>query len=376
MLLVVALGLCWLAGLLFVGRIRLCGQGRNAASSPSPAPAHVSVIIPARNEAHRLPRLLASLARCAQNRREVLVVDDASTDDTAKVAAAAGARVLQAPPLPPGWRGKAWACHHGANAASGNLLLFLDADTWFEPDGWNTLLSEWAREPAGALSILPFHWTRKPYEQLSAFFHLLMGAGTGAFQWGRSRPHGLFGPCLLIERDVYEAVGGHEAVRRCVLEHLVLGRRLAAAGIPCRAVAGRGCLATRMYPDGISDLCSGWSKAFLSGTRGAPTALLCGLFCWLTGAAGTALFLLFTWPWPAAGIRLAAVALYTAYAVQIGCFLRRLGQYHWLTALLYPAPLLFFFVLNAHAALRSWRGRPATWKNRPIQEAREEESPC
>ena len=90
------------------------------------------MIIPARNEAHNLPRLLESLASQSVQPREVIVVDDGSTDDTAEIARRHGAEVLVSKPLPEGWRGKPWACHQGAEAASGDLLCFVDADTCFE----------------------------------------------------------------------------------------------------------------------------------------------------------------------------------------------------------------------------------------------------
>ncbi len=100
----------------------------------------LSVIIPARNEAHNLPTLLGSLAAQSVRPCEILVVDDGSTDRTAEVARELGARVIASEPLPEGWRGKTWACHQGAQAATGELLCFVDADTWFEPGGLARIL--------------------------------------------------------------------------------------------------------------------------------------------------------------------------------------------------------------------------------------------
>ena len=78
----------------------------------------ISIVVPARDEAHNLPRLLASLAALTPAPAEVIVVDDHSTDGTGDLARAAGATVVVPPPLPPGWLGKAWACHAGAQVAT------------------------------------------------------------------------------------------------------------------------------------------------------------------------------------------------------------------------------------------------------------------
>ena len=131
-----ALGLT--AGLLLLGRVPLCPRSRGSTD------AKVSIVIPARNEEDNLPRLLSSLRQSSQPAHEVIVVDDASHDGTAAAAAAGGARVLTAAPLPAGWTGKTWACFQGAEIAAGDLFIFLDADTWFEPDGLTRLVSTYA----------------------------------------------------------------------------------------------------------------------------------------------------------------------------------------------------------------------------------------
>jgi glycosyltransferase involved in cell wall biosynthesis len=86
----------------------------------------VSVVIPARDEEKNLPTLLRSLGRPKAGFCEWIVVDDGSQDRTAQIAQEHGATVIRALPLPKGWTGKAWACHQGALASQGKVLLFLD----------------------------------------------------------------------------------------------------------------------------------------------------------------------------------------------------------------------------------------------------------
>ena len=239
-ILFVALAL-WLAGFLLLGRLRPCA--RAGATGPLLS---VSVIIPARNEEHNLPALLRSLASQPVRPREVLVVDDSSTDRTAELARQLGATVIASKPLPDGWRGKTWACHQGAQAATSDVLLFVDADTWFEADGLAQTLSGYT---GGAFSVGPYHAVRKPYEQLSLFFNFNMVAGTV--------PRGLFGQMLLVDRESYRRVGGHQTVQGRILENFWLAGRFSAAGIPVRSVMGRGVFSFRMYPNGLRELIGG-----------------------------------------------------------------------------------------------------------------------
>jgi cellulose synthase/poly-beta-1,6-N-acetylglucosamine synthase-like glycosyltransferase len=95
----------------------------------APVPADVTVIIPARNEEHNIERAVRSFPGV-----QVIVVDDHSEDRTADLARTAGAEVVPAPSLDAHAMGKPNACSEGARHAHGQWLLFVDADTWFEPD--------------------------------------------------------------------------------------------------------------------------------------------------------------------------------------------------------------------------------------------------
>ena len=111
------------------------GRPRFVPAPESPPDTTVSIIIPARNEEDNIGALLASIASDNPHPHEIIVVDDASTDRTAAIARDLGATVVSPPTLPDDWKGKPWACHHGAAAATGDWLLFLDADTRLAPAG-------------------------------------------------------------------------------------------------------------------------------------------------------------------------------------------------------------------------------------------------
>lgn len=331
------------AGFILAARLR-----HTLGCNPSGAPPRVSVIIPARNEAHNLAILLPSLTSQHCRPQEILVLDDGSTDRTGEVARAFGATVLSGEPLPPGWRGKTWACHQGAQAATGELLLFVDADTWFEPGGLQRILSGYS---GGALSVGPYHKVRKPYEHLSLFFNINMNVGTV--------PHGLFGQMLLLSRDDYTRVGGHRAVLDRVLENLRLATELRAAGISVRSVLGRDVFSFRMYPMGLGELIAGWTKGFASGAGQTPAITLILTIAWMSGLALAPL------GWLITGDSLAWGGTYLLCSAQVWWVSRKIGAFGWPAALLYPVPLLFFFALFAWSAARS--GKTVRWKGREIR---------
>jgi len=340
-LLVITLAL-WSAGFVLLGRLRRCGGAGKPGLSPP-----VSVIIPARNEEHNLPTLLRSLGSQSVKPCEIIVVDDGSTDRTAELAQQLGARVIQSQPLPEGWRGKTWACHQGAQAAVSDLLLFVDADAWFEPGGLALILSAYT---GGAFSAGPYHAVQKPYEELSLFFNFNMSFGTV--------PSGLFGQMLLVARGSYQRVGGHAAVRGRILENFWLAGQFRAAAIATRSVTGRGVLTFRMYPNGLRELIEGWTKGFASGAGQTPRGALFLLVAWMTGLMLAPLGSLAAGNWHWWG------AVYLLCAAQVAWFSRQIGAFRWYTALLYPVPLVFFFAIFAWSAARS--GQRVTWKGREI----------
>lgn len=347
----------WLAGFVVWGRLRPCGE--NKLGSPGLIK-NTSVIIPARNEENKLPRLLRSILEQNNQPKEIIVTDDASTDATADVARKYGARVVSSLPLPEGWRGKTWACHQGAAAATGDYFLFLDADTWFEPEGLAKAAAFFPSGERGALSVAPYHQVQRWHEQYSAFFNLIMLGGTGAFSILRrinTRP-GLLGQFLLIDRNSYFAAGGHEVVRGKVLENFWLSQQLHKLGVPTRCVAGRGSFSFRMYENGWSDLVEGWTKGFASGAGQTPVGLLILIILWLGGIVFV--------PVGIYQLKLPSLwcGLYLACAIQIAWLLRQVGSFRLIVPLAYPMFVLFFFGLFTRSLIRG--GKKVNWKGREI----------
>jgi 4,4'-diaponeurosporenoate glycosyltransferase len=346
------------SGFLLLRRIPTIPESSPLQDSP---PLDMSVIIPARNEAANLPALLTSLLQSHSQPAEVIVVDDDSNDTTGATASSFGATVIQLSAPSPDWRGKSRACHQGALAATSETLLFLDADTRFLPGGLQRTLSYFhSLPPESALSILPFHITQKPYEELSVFFNLVMAIGAGGFS-GLDQPR-LFGQSLLISRQLYLRAGGHAAVRQHVLENFHFAFHISAANGHLLTASGRGTLLIRMFPHGIAQLCESWEKGFVSGAGATSPIVLFLSIYWLSAA--TFIFLLLL---TGIGIpRPAAIALYLVFTLQIAWLSRKIGSYRLTTALFYPVPLLFYFILFGHAVWLRYTRRPTTWKGRRL----------
>jgi 4,4'-diaponeurosporenoate glycosyltransferase len=244
----------WLLGFVFFFHLPVCknGKAKNIARSP------LSIIVPARNEEENIPNLLTSLQGQMKADDEILVVDDHSEDNTAVVAEQGGAKVIKSKEMPPGWTGKTWACYQGAQVASGELIIFLDADTVLEQGGLDRITVS-HRKTDGVLSIQPYHKMRKLYEQLSAFFNLVLMAGMGSFTiFGKiMKPIGLFGPVIALGKKQYVESSGFERVKGEILEDLAFGSEFKKRGIALRCFSGRHTVSFRMYPQGISQLING-----------------------------------------------------------------------------------------------------------------------
>jgi 4,4'-diaponeurosporenoate glycosyltransferase len=341
----------------------LAGRRRTLPAAVAPPSLAVSVIIPARNEATRLPRLLEALAvELASG--EVVVVDDGSTDGTAAVARAAGATVLSAEP-PAGWSGKAYACWTGAVAAHGDVLVFVDADV--EPAAGAILaLAAQAATSGGLVSAHPVHRVERPYERLSAGPALvaLLGAGTGGepvHRWWR-RPFA-FGPAMAIPAGAYRRIDGHRAVRAEIADDVALAAAADRAGVPVRSMLGGGQLRYRMYPHGLGQLVEGWTKNLATGSSATPPLRLVAVAIWVTAAlwAGGAVAAV-----ASGGPFVAGLASYLLFAVQFHVLARRIARFGITTSILFPVVIGAFVLLFAWSAVLTFGRRRVRWRGRVL----------
>jgi len=223
----------------------------------------VSVIVPARNEEACLRTCLASLAAQTGVAFELIVVDDHSTDRTREIAASfPTARIIDAGDLPVGWTGKNNAVATGARAACGEWLLFTDADTVHLPGSLHRALEEARKVSAPLLSY-------SPEQIVSSFWEKAVMPVIFAELAGKYRPRDVSDPnsqaaaangqYILVTREAYNAVGGHAAIARDLLEDVALARAVKRSGRKIFFRYGGDAVRTRMYRSFLQ-LREGWTK--------------------------------------------------------------------------------------------------------------------
>jgi glycosyltransferase involved in cell wall biosynthesis len=216
-------------------------------SVTAPVTGAVSVIVPARNEARDVDACLRSLLASKGVDLEVIAVDDRSTDETGAVMEALrepGVRyaVEHVEELPPGWLGKPHAMARGAALATGEWLLFTDADVVFAEDTLARALGWLEREGGDHLLVVPTVVTRSAGEAMMLpFLHVL--SIWGPRLWRVRDPHARdaigVGAFNLMRRAAYEKVGGWERLRMEVIEDVRMGYLVKHAGFASRVVTGR-----------------------------------------------------------------------------------------------------------------------------------------
>ncbi len=313
--------------------------------------ARVSVLLPLRDEAARVePCLRALLAQTVD--LELLVLDDGSTDGTAAlVERLTGRPPLVGTPLPPGWLGKPHACQQLADAATGDVLVFVDADVVLARhavDATATLLrharldlvSPYPRQEApGATRLV------QPLLQWSWLTFLPLRLAERSPRPSLSAANGQL---LAVTRAAYDRAGGHAAVRREVVEDVALLRAVKCTGGRGGVVDGTALATTRMY-DGWDELAAGYAKSLHT----------------VPPAAAVLLLLLYVVPPLAAlrGSRAGAVATLAAVAGRVVTARRTGGRP--LDAVSHPVGVALLLGLSVRSHLAARRGT-LIWKGRAL----------
>lgn len=324
----------------------------------------VSVIVPARNEETCLGTCLASLVDQRGVDFEIIVVDDGSTDGTRAIAQSFDdVRVIDPPPLPPGWSGKNNALVAGAAGARGQWLLFTDADTTHVPGSLARSLTEAQKCSAALLSYSPEQEVHGFWEKTVmpvVFAELAATYRPSRVSDPSSSAAAANGQYLLISREAYDAVGGHAAVAGSLLEDVALARAVKASGRRIFFRYGADAVRTRMYRS-LTQLIEGWTKnlALLFPSPLRLAVLRLTEFVLITGSAAIAISAAFD------GRARPAIAVGTLAMVLIVAFLRRIRSAHfsWDANVLSLAGLPMFSFLLLRSTWSQKRGT-VNWKGR------------
>jgi chlorobactene glucosyltransferase len=252
-----------LLNLWLVPRLRP-GTPATPASTTGP---FVSIVIPARDEERAIGRTVRALLAQTYESLEVIVVNDRSTDRTGEILAAIDDPrlvVVHGEDDPPaGWLGKPWALAQGSRRATGELLLFIDADIHYAPEAVALAVAHQQRSGASMVALLP-HFELRGFWENVAMPQLAIVAFSFMPLWLANRTTvpviGIGGgPGNLVVRADYDAAGGHEALRGAIVDDVGLARLLRRAGHRTEAVLANDLVSLRMY-HGLGEVVEGFTK--------------------------------------------------------------------------------------------------------------------
>lgn len=338
---------------------------------PDAAPADddlspVTVLIPARNEAHFIGDTLTALGRQGRG-LTVILIDDGSDDGTAEAARRAQPEdcrleILAGAPLPPGWAGKMWALEQGRERLTTPLVLLLDADIELAPVALPALIAAKEEKGVAFLSLMVALDMRGFWQALlmPAFvyffkllypFHLANGPGR--------QIAAAAGGCILTERDVLAGIGGFTAIKHAIIDDCSLARAVKNNGARTWIGLSHSARSLRPYA-GLGEIWRMVARSAYTQLRHSPLLLLvCTVVFAL--ACGLPPLILVAVPVLAAKLIAAAALLFMAAG-----FLPTLAYYGMPRPLALAMPLigLIYLAMTWSSAVDHWRGRRSLWKGR------------
>jgi chlorobactene glucosyltransferase len=351
--------------------LRYLRWARQQAAKPHAHP-HISVLVPARNEASTITPCITSLLQQEYPNYEIVVLNDGSTDSTGAQLDAIAAdnpqlRVIHAADaLPPGWNGKSYACHRLAQVARGEWMLFTDADTVHSPHSIELGMAQALALGADLVSAFPQQvtvtWSERVFVSFILDFLPLIGLDFSAISHATGSHSAGNGQYLLAHSGAYRAVGGHAAVYDETLDDFTLARHFRLRGLKIALISGREMVRCRMYRSAHA-VWEGFSRSLMHGldnsTTTRHTVWWAMLFAWSYGSLFVNTFTMaiigpFRW---LALVEIAWLALLRAWA-------NRYLQRSIFEAMTTPLAAWGVMALGLSALYRRWQGQKIDWKGR------------
>ncbi|MBT3513730.1 MAG: glycosyltransferase [Nitrospina sp.] len=228
---------------------------------------YISVCIPARNEERDIKKCVESLLNQDYPNFEIIVVDDNSSDDTAKIVCSmleeysnlifiAGAK------LEPGWVGKSYALHQAYKKSRGQFFLFTDADLIYQPHAFKTAMQKMISSDIDLLTLMPAaifgsFWERVVQPVIFGFIATLTNFKKVNSSGNKSAMG--FGAFLLFKKESYQKIGGHQSVANEVLEDIMIAKKAKLNGLSVLVADGKSLFSIRMYHS-MKEIWIGWRK--------------------------------------------------------------------------------------------------------------------
>jgi glycosyltransferase involved in cell wall biosynthesis len=344
-----------------------------AATQPKKKPS-LSIIVPARNEALSIESAMTSLLAQTYPYTEIIAINDHSTDATGKILdrlalSTSRLRIIHDPPLPPGWLGKPNALHRGAAHATGEWLLFTDADIVFTTDACERAMAAALEQELSGITLLPtVNWN---VWAVGAQCPWLVPLGALVFRpqdSNRKQEEGFAaGAFMLVRRSVYDAIGGHAVLRSAVLDDVEFGCRIKRKGYRFILYDAHDAAHVKMYHD-TADFFFGAVKNLsflLGGKHGRPLLAPLGSASLATSISFPFFLILYAASlgnWHLVGLGAVAYLLPIAFSFSPGPIIR-INRHH-----LFLYPLAVWIVLGATVVASYYRLRndAILWRGRKI----------
>lgn len=327
----------------------------------------LSVLVPMRNEERNVRNIISSLKNSTYPNSEFIILNDQSTDKTQQLLEneTYGDRrftLLQGVELPVGWIGKVHACHQLQQAASGEYLIFVDADINFTPEAFEQSLALLQKTHAKSLSGFPAFEVSPflskllvPMQHFIVFFHLPLFLANYASFPAATAAHGAW---MLFDRKAYDQIGGHKSVQGSLVEDVHISREMKKAGHRMLLANITDSVSSRMYETN-AEVWEGFLKNSYTGIGRSPI-MACMLTAFYCAFYVLPLFLLVT------GLFMMDWLLLLPY------FLTSLQQLYVMLRTNQNPVLAFLMPLQAgamiavllHAMAKSWRKQAYSWKGR------------
>ncbi|NQT66435.1 MAG: glycosyltransferase, partial [Actinobacteria bacterium] len=232
----------------------------------------MSILIPARNEEKNIKRCIISLTKQDYKNIEILVLDDNSTDDTARIVLELSQKdprikLYSGEPLKKGWLGKSYACWQLSKHARGDYLIFTDADTLHFPNSISGAVACLLKYNLDALSVFPKEIMVTFHERMMVPFGHYIILSLMPLYLIRKIKTALFctaiGQFMLFKKEVYKKIGGHKSIKGKMLEDIKISKRVKSFGYKFMIFDGRSNVYCRMYRN-FREIVEGYSKVLFA----------------------------------------------------------------------------------------------------------------
>ena len=340
----------------------------------------ISVVIPMYNESKNAEACLRAVlsSTCLDTEQlEVIVVDDGSTDNTLEILRSldknlkdSRLKIIEGKHRPKDrkWVGKNWACWQGAQAATGEYILFLDADVRLKKTSIESTLSNAVNEQADLLTIAPllkFGFLGERLIQPIIFSNVLVVLDPSIVNKPGNKMYFAIGSFMLFKASTYRELGGHKEISAEVLDDVTLAKQVKLSGHNLKVYNGKDLADLTMY-DSWSGIIEGWSKNYYQALRG--NLLMVCVILFLT------LFINFL-PWlnvifsilnpDFAGVAIGISGILLLYLIRYSLF-RTLGfetKYWWLS---WVGSLILCYIIIS-SVYKTFTGKNWTWRGRKLE---------